>query len=71
MKTRITAIVFSCITSFGLGGCGQLGPLYLPDSNGNVITRPTRTPPATTSPAPVTPVPATPAPAPQGAGRGV
>ena len=64
MKTRITAIVFSCITSVGLGGCGQLGPLYLPDSNGNVITRPTRTPPEPRSPAPGSP-------APQGSGPGV
>lgn len=40
-----------------LGGCGQKGPLYLPDSAGSVVTRPTQTPapgaaPATPSPDP-------------------
>jgi predicted small lipoprotein YifL len=41
-----------------LPGCGQKGPLYLPDSGGEVITRPTQTPP---EPAP-TPPPSSPAP---------
>ena len=31
-----------------LGGCGQKGPLYLPDTSGEVVTRPTQTPPADT-----------------------
>jgi len=31
-----------------LGGCGQKGPLYLPDSQGTVVTRPTQS----TAPAP-------------------
>jgi predicted small lipoprotein YifL len=40
-----------------LAGCGQKGALYLPDSAGEVVTRPTQTqpaaePPATASPAP-------------------
>lgn len=38
-----------------LGGCGQKGPLYLPDKMGNVVTRPagetTQAPPQT-APAP-------------------
>jgi predicted small lipoprotein YifL len=39
-------------------GCGQKGPLYLPDRNGTVITRPApATSPATTA----TPAPAGPA----------
>lgn len=28
------------LVAFGLAGCGQKGPLYLPDKNGSVITRP-------------------------------
>ena len=36
-------------------GCGQKGPLYLPDKNASVVTRPANTtattPPATTPPA--------------------
>lgn len=28
-----------------LAGCGQKGPLYLPDTSGEVVTRPTQTPP--------------------------
>jgi predicted small lipoprotein YifL len=35
-----------------LPGCGQKGSLYLPDSGGEVITRPTQTP---TEPTPVPP----------------
>jgi predicted small lipoprotein YifL len=27
-----------------LSACGQKGPLYLPDENGTVVTRPTQTP---------------------------
>jgi len=29
-----------------LCGCGQTGPLYLPENQGEVVTRPTQTPPA-------------------------
>jgi predicted small lipoprotein YifL len=32
-----------------LAGCGQKGPLYLPESTGEVVTRPTQTPPETES----------------------
>jgi predicted small lipoprotein YifL len=28
-----------------LAGCGQKGPLYLPERGGEVVTRPARTPP--------------------------
>jgi predicted small lipoprotein YifL len=34
-----------------LGGCGQKGPLYLPDQTGEVVTRPTQTPPQEPPPA--------------------
>lgn len=29
-----------------LAGCGQRGPLYLPEKNGEIVTRPTQTAPA-------------------------
>ena len=52
-----------------LAGCGQTGQLYLPDSQGEVVTRPTQTPPpdsGTTPDSPQSvdspPVPASPAP---------
>jgi|SoiMethySBSTD1v2_1073268.scaffolds.fasta_scaffold4938942_2 predicted small lipoprotein YifL len=39
-----------------LAGCGQKGPLYLPDKAGDVVTRPEQTPvPAEKSEAPNTP----------------
>ena len=42
--------------SVGAAGCGMKGPLYLPDKNASVVTRPgsgnttTTTPPAQTAP---------------------
>jgi predicted small lipoprotein YifL len=32
------------LVALALAGCGQKGPLYLPDAGGEVITRPTQTP---------------------------
>ena len=32
-----------------LGGCGQKGPLYLPEKTGEVVTRPAQPPPETTT----------------------
>jgi predicted small lipoprotein YifL len=47
-----------------LSGCGQKGPLYLPDKNAAVVTAPAQpAPPATTAPA-STPAATTPAAAP-------
>ena len=41
-----------------LAACGQKGPLYLPDANGTVVTRPTQSQPAQpTSPQPQTRTP--------------
>ena len=37
-----------------VGGCGQKGPLYLPDKNASVVTRPA----GANNPAPAEPVPA-------------
>ncbi len=33
----------------GLAGCGQRGPLYLPDKNGRVVTHPAASAPADSS----------------------
>ena len=35
-----------------LAGCGQKGPLYLPEKPGQIVTRPTQTPAAPPAPAP-------------------
>ena len=42
-----------------MAGCGQKGPLYMPDQPTEIVTRPTQTPAAETSPAP-NPAPNTP-----------
>jgi predicted small lipoprotein YifL len=50
----------SLLVAGGLAGCGQKGPLYLPERTGTVVTRPgasTPAPPGTQQPA--TPHPTT------------
>ena len=49
-------VLCALAATLALGACGQMGPLYLPDANGNVITRPTHTPPEA-APTPATPLP--------------
>ena len=49
-------------------GCGQKGPLYLPDKKVRVITTPAAQP-AAAQPAAAEPAPPPPAPAPSGAAR--
>jgi predicted small lipoprotein YifL len=48
--------IFIVGAGVGLAGCGMKGPLFLPDKNASVVTRPgtsgTTTPPAQTAPAP-------------------
>jgi len=48
--------IFVVCASAALSGCGMKGPLFLPDKNASVVTRPgtsgTTTPPAQTAPAP-------------------
>jgi len=39
------------------GGCGQKGPLYLPDKNARVVTAPAGSAPPATPPAPAQPKP--------------
>jgi predicted small lipoprotein YifL len=47
--------IFVVCASAALSGCGMKGPLFLPDKNASVVTRPgtsgTTTPPAQTAPA--------------------
>jgi predicted small lipoprotein YifL len=47
--------IFIVGAGVGLAGCGMKGPLFLPDKNASVVTRPgtsgTTTPPAQTAPA--------------------
>jgi predicted small lipoprotein YifL len=55
----------------GLSGCGQKGPLYLPEKSGAVVTAPATTAPAPPPPAttPGQPPQPSPAPQPQSAGE--
>ena len=49
-----------CLTLLALallGGCGQKGPLYLPDKGGAVVTPPPATPGAAPAPAQSAPAP--------------
>ena len=50
--------------SVALAGCGMKGPLFLPDKNASVVTRPatsgTTTPPEQTAPAPSDAAPSAP-----------
>jgi predicted small lipoprotein YifL len=45
--TPLRAVVLSA--GLALAGCGQKAPLYLPDSPGEVVTRPAATPPPETT----------------------
>ena len=50
MKTEVLALVVC--GSLVIAGCGQKGPLYLPDKNASVVTRPAGSNnPASTEPA--------------------
>jgi predicted small lipoprotein YifL len=51
---NVTWVLFVC-GSVVAAGCGQKGPLYLPDKNASVVTRPA----GTSSPAPAQPTPGT------------
>lgn len=63
--------IFAVCASVALGGCGMKGPLFLPDKNASVVTRPgasgtttpTTEPPAQAAPTPsdaTPPAPSTP-----------
>jgi predicted small lipoprotein YifL len=67
--TRRLALL--CLLLAALPGCGKKGPLYLPDTAGEVVTRPAGSPPpsenteAPNSPQTVDSQPSAPAPAPE------
>ena len=44
MSERGSRLVLVCVLG-ALAGCGQKGPLYLPDEAKEVVTRPTQSPP--------------------------
>jgi predicted small lipoprotein YifL len=50
--TRWRRIGGAAALGLALSGCGQKGPLYLPDDVGEVVTRPMSTPGAAPAPAP-------------------
>lgn len=53
-RYHLTALALA----LALAGCGQKGPLYLPDTKaGEIVTRPAQTPSAESTPPPVAPVP--------------
>ncbi|HUQ10512.1 MAG TPA: lipoprotein [Steroidobacteraceae bacterium] len=45
---RWSALGFILLGAGVLAGCGQTGKLYLPEGQGEVVTRPTQTPPPET-----------------------
>jgi predicted small lipoprotein YifL len=53
--TRWQRIGVAAALGLALLGCGQKGPLYLPDDVGEVVTRPMSTPGAAPAPAPPAP----------------
>jgi len=50
----MAVVLLACAIAL-TAGCGQKGPLYLPDQAGKIVTRPTQTPPPADSQAPNTP----------------
>lgn len=56
MSERATVLALAAGLCATLAGCGQKGPLYLPERTGEVVTRPTQSSaPAVDSQAPNTP----------------
>jgi predicted small lipoprotein YifL len=61
MRVTLSAIAVIML----LAACGQKGPLYLPDANGTVVTRPTQSQPTNTQPTSPQPQTRTPEQSPQ------
>ena len=68
MSERFAPACVAALLACAVAGCGQKGPLYLPDAPGEVVTRPATTPSENTEapnspqspdspPAPSSPVP--------------
>lgn len=49
MSDTLRRAMLLCVLA-QLAACGQTGKLYLPESTGEVVTRPAAPPPATTAP---------------------
>jgi predicted small lipoprotein YifL len=47
-RPALPALLWVCAHVLLFAGCGQKGPLYLPEQTGEVVTRPTQTPPPET-----------------------
>jgi predicted small lipoprotein YifL len=47
----MTWLALGVALATALAGCGQKGPLYLPEKTGEVVTRPTQTPAPASTPA--------------------
>jgi len=60
LATPVIGALLIAVAALGLGGCGQTGPLYLPDS-GTVVTRPASGASASTPATPADTTSATPA----------
>jgi predicted small lipoprotein YifL len=48
MTANAIRLLIGCVI-LGLAGCGQRGPLYLPDKNARVVTHPAAAAPADSS----------------------
>ncbi len=55
------AWLLAALTALAVGGCGQKGPLYLPDKGGRVVTRAPAAPQAPPAPGATAPAAAPPA----------
>lgn len=62
LPLRVAARALAASAALLLAGCGQKGPLYLPEKGGTVVTAPGQAPPPPPVPAGQ---PSTPSPAPQ------
>ena len=62
---NVATVTLAALASALLAGCGQKGALYLPESTGEVITRPMQTAEPASTPAPSPPLPETEAASPE------
>ena len=55
MNTRVRPIAWAAIAGVVLGGCGQKGPLYLPEKKASVVKPVTASPEASRPPEKIDP----------------